>query len=92
MIVYEPTEVSSDKFMLRIHDALSSPIAVTDSVLVSCTASVGYADTRTVGRAPATLLAAADRAMYEAKRARSRLHFHETPVEGRADDHGAANE
>jgi diguanylate cyclase (GGDEF)-like protein/PAS domain S-box-containing protein len=73
VIVYEPSNVPSEKFIRRIHDALSSPIAVSDSVFVSCTASVGHADTRTVGRAPAALLAAADRAMYQAKRARSQL-------------------
>jgi PleD family two-component response regulator len=39
---------------------------------VNCTASVGHADTRAIGRDAAKLLAAADAAMYEAKRARSR--------------------
>jgi diguanylate cyclase (GGDEF)-like protein len=72
VIVYEPTSLPSDMLIQRINDALSPPIAVTDSVFVSCTASVGHADTRTVGRAPATLLAAADRAMYQAKRERSK--------------------
>jgi diguanylate cyclase (GGDEF)-like protein/PAS domain S-box-containing protein len=70
VIVYEPTDVFSDRFIERIHDVLSSPVSVSESVFVSCTASIGHADTRTVGRAPATLLAAADRAMYKAKRAR----------------------
>jgi diguanylate cyclase (GGDEF)-like protein/PAS domain S-box-containing protein len=71
VIVYEPAmDVSSDRFIERIHDVLSSPIAITETIFVSCTASIGHADTRTVGRAPATLLAAADRAMYQAKRAR----------------------
>lgn len=70
VIVYEPGEDSSDEFIMRIHDALSSPINVTETTTVCCTASVGHADSRFVGRAPATLLAAADRAMYEAKRAR----------------------
>jgi diguanylate cyclase (GGDEF)-like protein len=73
VIVYEPTNLASDRFIVRIHEALSAPIAVSDSVFVSCTASVGHADTRTVGRAPAVLLATADRAMYQAKRARSSL-------------------
>jgi diguanylate cyclase (GGDEF)-like protein/PAS domain S-box-containing protein len=70
VIVYEPTDVSSDRFIARIHEVLSSPVVLTDSIAVSCTASIGHADTRTVGRTPATLLAAADRAMYQAKRAR----------------------
>ncbi len=69
VIVYEPRDVSSDTFLTRIHDVLSAPIVVTELISVSCTASIGHADTRIVGRAPATLLAAADRAMYEAKRA-----------------------
>jgi diguanylate cyclase (GGDEF)-like protein len=72
VIVYEPTELASDRFIARIHRALSEPIDVTSSVSLCCTASIGHADTRTVGRDPAKLLAAADRAMYEAKRGRIR--------------------
>jgi diguanylate cyclase (GGDEF)-like protein len=69
VIVYEPNDVTSDALTTRIRDALSEPIAITDTILVCCTASIGHADTRAVGRVPATLLAAADRAMYAAKRA-----------------------
>jgi diguanylate cyclase (GGDEF)-like protein/PAS domain S-box-containing protein len=72
VIVYEPSETSSDNFTSRIVETLSSPIAITDFISVHCTASIGHADTRTVGRDPATLLMAADVAMYEAKRARNR--------------------
>jgi diguanylate cyclase (GGDEF)-like protein/PAS domain S-box-containing protein len=41
-----------------------------DGVVVRCPASVGIADTVTAGTDPAELIAAADRAMYEAKRTR----------------------
>jgi diguanylate cyclase (GGDEF)-like protein/PAS domain S-box-containing protein len=71
VIVYEPTDLSSDRFLARIHETLSRPIVLTESIIVCCTASIGHADTRIVGRDPATLLAAADRAMYQAKRART---------------------
>jgi diguanylate cyclase (GGDEF)-like protein/PAS domain S-box-containing protein len=71
VIVYEPTDLGSDGFLARIHEALSRPIALTESIFVCCTASIGHADSRVVGRDPATLLAAADRAMYQAKRART---------------------
>ena len=72
VIVYEPSDASSERFIARIHRTLACPIVVSDTISVSCTASIGHADTRTVGRDPSTLLAAADRAMYEAKRARNR--------------------
>jgi diguanylate cyclase (GGDEF)-like protein/PAS domain S-box-containing protein len=72
VIVYEPSDVTSDRFIARIHETLSAPIVVSDTISVSCTASIGHADTRTVGRDPGTLLASADAAMYEAKRSRTR--------------------
>ena len=75
VIVYEPSDPSSDVFISRIREALSVPVALTDSIFVCCTASIGHADTRVVGRAPATLLAAADRAMYQAKRSRVPLGY-----------------
>ena len=72
VIVYEPGDVGSDNLISRIREKLSSPIAVTETVSVCCTASIGHADTRTVGRDPGILLAAADMSMYESKRARDR--------------------
>lgn len=72
VIVYEPGDVGSENLIARIRETLSAPIAVSDSIVVCCTASVGNADTRIVGRDPAILLAAADMAMYESKRARDR--------------------
>jgi diguanylate cyclase (GGDEF)-like protein len=72
VIVYEPTDPSSDQLLQRIDRALSLPIVVSATVAVSCPASIGHADTRTVGRDSAALLAAADANMYEVKRARGR--------------------
>ena len=89
VIVYEPSDLTSDRFIRRIRDTLSSPIVVSDTVSVCCTASVGHTDTRTVGRDPATLLAAADRAMYHAKRSRNLEIAHQmestaSPIAGRS--------
>jgi diguanylate cyclase (GGDEF)-like protein/PAS domain S-box-containing protein len=71
VIVYEPVDTRPDYFISRIHQAVCAPIALSEEMSVSCTASVGHADTRSVGRDAARLLAAADAAMYEAKRART---------------------
>jgi diguanylate cyclase (GGDEF)-like protein len=72
VIVYEPSDTGADNLISRIRETLAAPIAVTETISVFCAASIGHADTRTVGRDPAILLAAADMAMYESKRARSR--------------------
>jgi diguanylate cyclase (GGDEF)-like protein/PAS domain S-box-containing protein len=71
VIVYEPNQSGSERLIARIGEALAVPIEVSATVAVFCHASVGYADTRTTGRDPSALLAAADAAMYNAKRARS---------------------
>jgi diguanylate cyclase (GGDEF)-like protein/PAS domain S-box-containing protein len=71
VIVYEPVDTRPDYFISCIHQTVSEPIALSEEMSVRCTASVGHADTRTVGRDAAKLLAAADAAMYAAKRARS---------------------
>jgi diguanylate cyclase (GGDEF)-like protein len=70
VIVYEPNDPSADRLVQRIEDALSSPIDIGESVEVYCPASVGVADTRTVGYDSARLLGAADAAMYQMKRLR----------------------
>jgi diguanylate cyclase (GGDEF)-like protein len=70
VVVYEPNDPSSDNLIERIAAALSTPIDITADIAVSCPASIGTADTRTIGRDAAELLAAADAAMYEQKRAR----------------------
>jgi diguanylate cyclase (GGDEF)-like protein/PAS domain S-box-containing protein len=70
VIVYQPTDPSSLNLIQRIDQALSAPIYITPTSVVSCSASIGIADTRTVGCNRAVLLAAADAAMYKVKRAR----------------------
>jgi diguanylate cyclase (GGDEF)-like protein len=70
VIVYEMSSPSTDGLVQRIEHALSAPIDVTATVAVCCPASIGHVDTRTVGRDPAALVAAADAAMYDVKRAR----------------------
>ncbi len=69
-IVYEPNQPNSDSLIRRIDGALSAPIKITATIAVYCPASIGNADTRSIGRDPTELLAAADDAMYELKRAR----------------------
>ena len=69
-IVYEPNDPNADKLVQRIRNALTSPIDIGDSITLDCSASIGVADTRTVGHDGATLVAAADAAMYSEKRAR----------------------
>jgi diguanylate cyclase (GGDEF)-like protein/PAS domain S-box-containing protein len=70
VIVYEPNDPNSDNLIQRIDRALSAPINITATITIYCPASIGNADTRIVGRDPTELLAAADDAMYEVKRAR----------------------
>ncbi len=70
VIVYEPNDPSADRLVQRIEAALSSPIDIGNGIEVHCRASVGVADTRTVGHDSARLLAAADAAMYQMKRLR----------------------
>lgn len=72
-IVYEPNEPSSDNLVERINVALSAPIDLGESIAIHCLASIGVADTRTVGYDGARLLAAADAQMYENKRSRRAL-------------------
>jgi diguanylate cyclase (GGDEF)-like protein len=69
-VVYEPTDPISKNLIRRIDRALSEPIDITPTVKVRCPASIGTADTVTSGRDATALLAAADRAMYQTKRAR----------------------
>ncbi len=68
VVVYEPSR--NDTVMSRVAAALTAPIAVAADVELCCPASVGRADTVTFGHDAASLLAAADAAMYEAKRMR----------------------
>jgi diguanylate cyclase (GGDEF)-like protein/PAS domain S-box-containing protein len=73
VIVFEPSGVDSNDLISRIDRTLSVPIEITPTCAVYCPASIGIADTRTVGHAADELLAAADHAMYEMKRARYSL-------------------
>jgi diguanylate cyclase (GGDEF)-like protein/PAS domain S-box-containing protein len=68
VVVYEPNLASSDGLIQRLDIALSAPIDIGDAGEVSCPASIGNANTNTVGYDGAALLAAADAAMYEVKR------------------------
>jgi diguanylate cyclase (GGDEF)-like protein/PAS domain S-box-containing protein len=73
VIVYEPTDPNSDRLVDRIDAALGEPIEVSSGASVCCPASIGTADTRIVGWSATKLLAAADDAMYQVKRARRAL-------------------
>ncbi|MBK5331749.1 MAG: sensor domain-containing diguanylate cyclase [Ilumatobacteraceae bacterium] len=70
VIVFEPNGADSNDLISRIDRILSTPIEITPTAAVYCPASIGIADTRTVGHDADELLAAADDAMYEVKRAR----------------------
>lgn len=70
VIVYAPNDANSFNLIARIDRALAEPIKISAATSVMCPASIGIADTRTVGYSSTALLAAADAAMYETKRAR----------------------
>jgi diguanylate cyclase (GGDEF)-like protein/PAS domain S-box-containing protein len=70
VIVYELNDCSPGDLLARLDCSLGMPFVISENVEVWCPASIGHADTRTVGRDPAALLIAADTAMYDAKRAR----------------------
>ena len=70
VIMYELNDPSCCDLIQRIERALSLPIDISDNETVVCSASIGQADTRTVERTSSALLAAADAAMYDSKRAR----------------------
>ena len=69
-IVYEPNDPTADNLVQRIRCGLTAPIDIGNSITLDCSASIGVADTRTVGHDGARLLAAADAEMYREKRAR----------------------
>jgi diguanylate cyclase (GGDEF)-like protein len=71
VIVFEPNDSNSRHLIERVERALSVPITLTATAEACCRASIGVADTRQVGYSSTALLAEADRAMYESKRARS---------------------
>ena len=73
VIVYAPNDVDSRNLIARIDRALAEPISISATTTVTCRASIGVAHTSTVGYDSAILLAAADEAMYETKRARQAI-------------------
>jgi diguanylate cyclase (GGDEF)-like protein/PAS domain S-box-containing protein len=75
VVVYEPKDPNSDRLVDRIDAALEEPIEIATGTTVSCPASIGTADTRIVGASATKLLAAADDAMYQVKRARRALRM-----------------
>jgi diguanylate cyclase (GGDEF)-like protein len=80
VIVYEPSDPSADTLISRLERVLSAPIVVSTTLTVACQASIGHADTRTVGWDAAALLAAADADMYEVKRAHGGSTRSDAPV------------
>jgi diguanylate cyclase (GGDEF)-like protein len=70
VVVYAPNDANSYNLIARIDRSLAEPIWISATTAVVCPASIGVADTIAVGYDGAALLAAADDAMYEAKRAR----------------------
>ncbi|MGZ4679096.1 MAG: diguanylate cyclase [Ilumatobacteraceae bacterium] len=74
VIVFEPSDTHSHNLISRIDRGLSEPIKISPTTIVSCPASIGIADTRTVGYNGGALLAAADDAMYDVKRTRHARH------------------
>ncbi|CAN5551203.1 hypothetical protein BH10ACT2_BH10ACT2_13550 [soil metagenome] len=77
-IIYSPNDANSFNLIARIDRALAKPIEISDTDSVICPASIGTADTRTVGYSGEALLAVADEAMYDTKRARKAARDPET--------------
>ncbi len=80
MIVYQPNDPEANGLIERLDAVLAQPITISSGTAVHCPASIGRADTTTVGYDAAALLAAADAAMYVVKRARSRGRERVEPV------------
>jgi diguanylate cyclase (GGDEF)-like protein/PAS domain S-box-containing protein len=80
VIVYDPNDASSHNIVDRIDQALAAPIYVTLDMVVTCPASIGSADTRTIGYHAEALITAADQAMYKVKRARRLARVARTKV------------
>ena len=70
VVVYQPNADDDGDVVERIAAALDEPIALDSGVMVRCPASIGHADTTTIGYDADALLAAADEQMYATKRAR----------------------
>lgn len=70
VIVYQAGHSTERNVLRRISRAIEPAIELQADVMIRCTASVGYADTRTFGFDMHSLLRAADAEMYAAKRRR----------------------
>ena len=70
VIVHDSTPAQALKLNQRVQAALSKPMDLGDGIVITCGASVGSADLTDADDASG-LLASADRAMYEVKRART---------------------
>ncbi|WP_420453682.1 sensor domain-containing diguanylate cyclase [Ilumatobacter sp.] len=67
-VIFDPDLDPPAELIARIAALVRAPIVVTDVLSLRCTASIGVGSTTLDGRRAADLLAAADRAMYAAKR------------------------
>lgn len=76
VIIFEMNDSTCSDLVPRIERALAPAIEISATCEVWCSASMGHADTRTVACTPSALLAAADAAMYEQKRARGHRQQH----------------
>ncbi len=68
VVVFELDGSNLERFVERIDQTLSAPFDISDTISMSCPASIGVATTDSCGYERIALLAAADRAMYEVKR------------------------
>lgn len=67
-IIFEPARTAADQLLIQIDEIMRTPIAVSDLDSVRCQLSAGVGSTASAGRRASDVLAAADRAMYHAKR------------------------
>lgn len=67
-IIFEPAGTAADQLLMQIDKVMRPPITISDLDSVRCELSAGVASTAFAGRRASDLLAAADRAMYHAKR------------------------
>lgn len=71
VIVYEPTDSTTEMLVERLGTSLSEPIDLAPGVTVICPASIGVAFTADIGYQRSAVLAAADQDMYRHKRIRT---------------------
>lgn len=70
-IIFEPDIREPSDLVEQIEVLMAAPIVVSDSLTLNCSASVGIADTTSVGRSADGLVTAADQAMFAVKRRRT---------------------